>query len=77
MPLLRRILPLVVLFSLSGYVKAAPPAPGDALDGEWRAEFGKGKIDEFVFDFDCEGGKLSGEVQRGSEGSEPIREGTC
>ena len=68
---------LLLVFSTPNLLGAASPAAGDTLDGEWRLDFGKGKIDQFVFTFNCEGGKLTGEVQRGNEGSEPIREGTC
>lgn len=76
MLLLRNLLP-ILFFSFAGYLAAAPPEGDTSLDGEWRADFGKGKIDQFVFKFDCEDGKLSGEVQRGRAGKEPIREGTC
>ena len=73
----RYILAATLLFCPVSAVLAASPASENSLDGEWRAELKNGKIGEFVFKFDCQDGKLTGELVRGSEGSEPISQGTC
>lgn len=68
-------LPLLVAFLLAA---AAPSLPAASpIDGVWRVEIPQGKIDEFVFDFQCVDGTLTGEVQRGDKGTEEISSGKC